>query len=169
MLIKTICLNIATDVKPRRPSFAGREGRPKGSHHAPNYSCEKPNAVNYWSIICTQWPICQSVAYRTPFSGRRESGSIYSGSTATEEKKVQHTGAWVPRTNVLRYSCCQEQKAHILKCSAPFWLAKALKNCRGGALQKSILCCYFSSPSQPETVKPGTARKASPEGLWLKI
>lgn len=36
---------------------------------------------------------------------------------------------------------------------------------RGGALQKSILCCYFSSPSQSETVKPGTARKASPEGV----
>lgn len=48
------------------------------------------------------------------------------------------------------HECTQVQllsgaKGPMLECSAPLWLAKALKSRRGGALQKPILCCYFPS------------------------
>lgn len=39
----------------------------------------------------------------------------------------------------------------------------------GGGYEKPNLCCYFSSPSQPETVKTRTSPQGLAEGAWLNI
>lgn len=91
-------------------------------------------------LAFAQWPICQFVAYRT-----REgvSGSLYSGPTATEEKKFTfNAGAWVQRTEVLRYSCCQEKEAPSLSAPLRSGWPKLIKSRRGGeeGSLRSLFC-----------------------------
>lgn len=89
-------------------------------------------------------PICRC-AYRT--SG--ESGSSVPAPQVLKKKKF-NAGACVPRTEVLRHSSCQEQKGAIVnKCSAPLWLAKALKSRRGGGFLEaySVLLFFFLPPN----------------------
>lgn len=74
----------AADVKPRG-LFICWKGRQADSPSCADFSCEKPNAVNYWFIKSIPALASQFIAYRAPCSGKRE-WSPYVGSTGLEEK-----------------------------------------------------------------------------------
>lgn len=63
----------------------------------------------YWFITSCTRAVANMPIRRLSNIGKDRVGLLVPAPQVLKKKKVQRAGAWVPRTEVLRYSCCQEQ------------------------------------------------------------